>query len=322
MAVNEIDPSESAERSTGSGVVGLGLTVVDFLSVVDEHPQVDTKQDVSESTIQVGGPVPTALAQLTKLGRPCRLISRWGDDVLGQIIQADLQKTGIAFALSCSRSGTSSGQCQVWIERATGRRTSVTKPPAGDQVRLNDANRQSLREAAALHLDGRFPEAALESAEIVKSSGGCVMLDTGSPKPGIEALLPLADVVNAPRRFIEEYLDVRDLPVGARALLKKGAKVVTVTDGEAGAVMVTQQGVLQVAALDLPAVVDTNGAGDVFSAGLLHGILEKWPAALTLRFAAAAAGLKCSALGNRDALREEPAIRSAAQRLVAVETSC
>jgi sugar/nucleoside kinase (ribokinase family) len=46
-----------------------------------------------------------------------------------------------------------------------------------------------------------------------------------------------------------------------------------------------------------PRVVDTTGAGDIFRAGMLHGLQAKWPISDCLRFAAAAGCLKCRNLG-------------------------
>ena len=43
--------------------------------------------------------------------------------------------------------------------------------------------------------------------------------------------------------------------------------------------------------------MDTTGAGDVFRAGFIHGLLSKWPLEQTLRFANAAAAVSCTRLG-------------------------
>lgn len=42
------------------------------------------------------------------------------------------------------------------------------------------------------------------------------------------------------------------------------------------------------------AVIDTSLAGEVFKAGIIHGYLQAWPFDRMMRFANAAAGLKCS----------------------------
>ena len=44
-------------------------------------------------------------------------------------------------------------------------------------------------------------------------------------------------------------------------------------------------------------VVDGTGAGDVFRAGFIYGLLQKWPVPDMLRFANAAAALSCTRLG-------------------------
>ncbi len=47
------------------------------------------------------------------------------------------------------------------------------------------------------------------------------------------------------------------------------------------------------------AVRDTTGAGDVFHGAYLFGVLQGWELRRTVAFAAAAAALKCRALGGR-----------------------
>jgi len=46
-------------------------------------------------------------------------------------------------------------------------------------------------------------------------------------------------------------------------------------------------------------VVDTTGAGDVFHAGFIYGLLQNWEMEKILQFANAVAALKCRELGGR-----------------------
>ena len=48
--------------------------------------------------------------------------------------------------------------------------------------------------------------------------------------------------------------------------------------------------------------IDTNGAGDVFAGAMIFATLKNWPVDRRMRFATAAAALKCKSMGNRDAL--------------------
>jgi sulfofructose kinase len=45
--------------------------------------------------------------------------------------------------------------------------------------------------------------------------------------------------------------------------------------------------------------VDTTGAGDIFHAGFIYGLLQNWPLQRILDFACAAAALNCIASGAR-----------------------
>jgi len=83
--------------------------------------------------------------------------------------------------------------------------------------------------------------------------------------------------------------------------LELGPKIVTVTDGERGAWIVTPERASHQSARPIRAV-DTTGAGDVFCGGLLHGWLAGWSPERMLRFAITTAGWKCERIGNRDAL--------------------
>ncbi len=45
--------------------------------------------------------------------------------------------------------------------------------------------------------------------------------------------------------------------------------------------------------------VDTTGAGDIFHAGFIYGLLQGWPLQRQLEFACAAAALNCTGIGAR-----------------------
>ena len=74
------------------------------------------------------------------------------------------------------------------------------------------------------------------------------------------------------------------------------------TRGSEGALLVDGDSLIEIPAFDV-AVEDTTGAGDVFTAGLIHAwLLEGSPAPEAGRFAAAGAALNCTAEGARGRL--------------------
>ncbi len=65
-----------------------------------------------------------------------------------------------------------------------------------------------------------------------------------------------------------------------------------------GAVALVKGEFLYVKGFEVKAV-DTTGAGDVFHAGFIYGLLQNWEIVDILRFANAVAALKCRDLGGR-----------------------
>lgn len=281
-------------------IAGLGTTLIDWQMTVAEFPQPDTKHPALSSRMHVGGPVPTALALLRRFGHRCSLVSLWGNDPQGEMIERDLTLESVSFDPRCRKQDGRTGTAHVWINQQSGERTIV-----GHHFELQDHELDwasaHVADAQLLHLDGWGGNSSVEAARTVRDNGGIVSLDTGSPKLVTTDLLGLATVVNAPLRFLKIYFNDEDVCRGGRRLLDLGAELVTVTDGRRGAWLFSRQGEWHQPAFEIEAV-DTTGAGDVFSGGVIHAWLQDWSPEQILRFASACAALKCERYGNRDAL--------------------
>jgi sugar/nucleoside kinase (ribokinase family) len=70
------------------------------------------------------------------------------------------------------------------------------------------------------------------------------------------------------------------------------------TLGHEGAMALVNGEILYVKGFKIKAV-DTTGAGDVFHAGFIYGLLQNWEVVEILRFANSVAALKCLDLGGR-----------------------
>jgi fructokinase len=100
--------------------------------------------------------------------------------------------------------------------------------------------------------------------------------------PRIEAGIAAAHLVKASREDVEWLYPDESLPDVARRWLELGAVVVVITDGGDGAQGFTASGSWTAAARPVE-VVDTVGAGDAFTSGLLDGLVRRevsTPAAL------------------------------------------
>ena len=281
-------------------ILGLGTVVVDHQVRLQSLPEPDAKAEILSDCYQVGGPVPTALALLSLFGAKTSFIGKWSTDEWGEMIELDLNRSGVSTELSLVSSEVRSGFAHVWVEEETGRR-SVAAYRGSHLVESDDLLGVNWSDYQVLHLDGWSTETAIEAALHMKAAGGRISVDLGSPKPNLETLVGLVDWVNCPLRMLEKLYPGEDLEKAGNRLIEMGASEVTVTNGDAGAWLIGVDGMKYQRAYSIQAV-DTNGAGDVFSGAMIYGTFKGWNSERRLRFASAAAALKCCTAGNREAL--------------------
>ena len=140
----------------------------------------------------------------------------------------------------------------------------------------------------------------------VKKVDISVVLDADTPTPGIDALLRRVDFPIVSREFAEKHFGTRNPLDCLRGLGSLGARFPVVTLGDRGAVAGGREGVIESPAFQV-AVRDTTGAGDVFHAAFIWGLLEGMSGTRILEVANAAAAMNCRALGAQGGLpsREE-----------------
>ena len=108
--------------------IGLGLCTVDMLFVVDRQPSFDTTMRASQYLRQGGGPVPTSLVALARLGASTSYVGKVGDDPDGDFIRAELEKEGVDTSSFVVVPGALTRVALVLVEEATGERGFTTRP--------------------------------------------------------------------------------------------------------------------------------------------------------------------------------------------------
>jgi sulfofructose kinase len=91
--------------------------------------------------------------------------------------------------------------------------------------------------------------------------------------------------------------------------LRYGCRLTAATLGQDGVVAWDGSRLHRSAAYRVP-VADTTGAGDIFHAGFIYGLLQEWPMQRQLDFACAAAAMNCSSLGARGGIHSVEAIEN------------
>ena len=270
-------------------VFGLGACVVDQFGIVEQYPEPDTKREVLDWRTDFGGPVATALVALARWGRRCAFAGVVGDDEAGGLIARNLAEEKVDAQNLIVRPGARSQAAFIAVERASGRRKIYWRrptgaPPARDELRVP--------ESGLFLTDGLF---AGISAELARDAARTVV-DAGTLRDGTRELVPEADVVIASESFARAYAG--DPESCCRRLREEGVEVAGVTLGHRGYVASFGSTWLERPAVEVDAV-DTTGCGDVFHAGVCHGMLAGWAWERTFEFANAAAAQCATALGGR-----------------------
>lgn len=213
------------------------------------------------------------------LGREVLLSTQLADDEDGDRVRTLLEQAGVRVRVS--RSDVTERHLNLMTPRGERLSVYLTQPPAGDE--LADTGLGEAMAAAELLVLDLSPESRrlLPLARSTRRPIWVDLHDYDGSAPFHQPFLEAAEAV-----FLND--DATDDPLGLlRECLRFGASFAVCTLGADGAIALDASG----RRLRVPAapvrVVDTNGAGDAFFAGVLHAHLDG--ADLTQALAAGAA---------------------------------
>ncbi|WP_135820564.1 carbohydrate kinase family protein [Halostella litorea] len=295
-------------------VLTVGSAVVDRGHAVTNLPEPDGGAFVRESSTAVGGVAANVAAAAARLGREAGVVSRVGDDADGERVVADLRERGVD--ATRVRRGDERTSYTLIFRDPDGRRMIVAGGESVPNLRLDAADLDYLRrgdaaftsayapdpvvsDLVAAAADDRLPPLAFDLAGPLSELEG-----RGANRETIDAAATACDLFVANEVSARSYLDCGPREA-VEALRERGVRRAAVTRGADGALLLDGDEVIPVPAVDAP-VVDTTGAGDAFTAGLIHAwLLDGRPTAEAGRFAAAAAAKNCTAEGARGGLPTE-----------------
>ncbi|WP_129125652.1 carbohydrate kinase family protein [Geomonas oryzae] len=286
-------------------VVGLGVSTVDLLMVVDELPGSELVQKAHATAVAGGGPVATALVALARLGAKTAMLDRLGDDLFGRMIIEEFGREGVDTSGIAIAQGKSSSHASILVRRRDGARAITFAPGDSGELDAADLPADTIRAARILHLNGRHWDASLCAAQIAREAGGLVSFDGGSHRfqQAHHELMRLVDICIVAEQYATAYTGVADPQGAAQQLLMVGPKIVVVTCGTAGSYVTSISGeFFHQPAFNVVPVVDTTGAGDAYHGAFLFGIARGLSLRETAEYASAAGAINTTALGGRAAL--------------------
>jgi len=283
-------------------IVGIGANVLDTLLSVAHYPTEDTKQKAEGIKQCGGGPCATGLCAAAKLGASAAFLGTVSDDSAGSFLIADFEKYGVSTEYIGRAAGCRAFTSYILLAADTVSRTCIFDRGDVPPLRLNDAQKDAIRQAKILMVDGNNLDAAIEGAKIARECGTKVLYDAGGLYKGVERLLPLADYLIPSKEFALRHTGETDVKEAAKRLKAMySPETVVITCGKVGGIFLTDGTPREYPALPAEAI-DSNGAGDVFHGAYAFAMCRGWDTETACLFSSGVSALKCTRIGAREAV--------------------
>lgn len=282
-------------------LVGVGLNATDTLIYVPEFPERGSKTEYAGEMIMPGGQVASAVVACQMWGLKTRYVGKLGEDDAGRLHTAAFARTGVDARIAYAK-GAGSARSLILVDRQ-GERTVLCRRDERVALQPQELCREWIVNARALHVDGYDTEAAIVAAGWAREAGVPVIADLDEIYPGVERLLEDVDYLIVSRDFPGRLMGEADLKTALRRMRDRfDCRIAAATLGAEGVLAWDGQEFQHRSAYQV-SVVDTTGAGDIFHAGFIYGLLQGWELERQLDFACAAAALNCMADGARGGIQ-------------------
>lgn len=222
-----------------------------------------------------GGSAANTIYALSKMGFSCGFIGRVGKDEAGDFLLEDLKKAGVDTAKVLREGET--GICFILVDKK-GERSVLVLPGTNDNLLLHQVDVNYINSAKILHTTSFIGETSFQTQKkTILETKIPLSFDPGEPHAtrGWRQLLPIikkSRLLFSTGREIE-LITGQTLKEGARRILREGPEIVVCKLGDKGSRIVSGLGEVFISAPKVRSL-DTTGAGDVYAAGFLAGLLN------------------------------------------------
>jgi len=219
---------------------------------------------------------------LSQLGNDVGFIGKINDDELGQKYENGLKKENVKYLYSKKTESIPTGTCLILITPDS-ERTMCTFLGTAGKINDNDIDEQVVKNAEIIFLEGYLWDEGEPKKAFNKAINNCnkvamSLSDLFCVERHKDHFLELVnsklDMVFANEQEILSLTNSKSFD-DVISYSKNLDKNIVITRGEKGAVSIKGNEVVEFSARKNLKIIDLTGAGDLFAAGYLHGLINK-----------------------------------------------
>jgi sulfofructose kinase len=298
-------------KSSSVDLVGVGLNATDTLIALADYPERGSKVEYGVEVIMPGGQVASTVVACQMWGMNTRYVGKLGNDDAAELHKQAFARAGVEAQL-IQVEDAASPRSLILVDRH-GERTVLCRRDERLVLKPEELDREWIMNARALHVDGHDTAAATLAAKWAREAGMPVIADLDELYPGVEELINYIDYLIVSRDFPSRLMGENDPHVALQKMQTRyGCRLAATTLGPDGVLAWDGKNFYHRMAYKV-SVADTTGAGDIFHAGFIYGLLQGWPLERQLDFACAAAAMNCMAEGARGGIQPVESIEKLIQ---------
>ena len=282
-------------------ILGIGNAIVDVLCKVTDEFLI--KHSLTKSTMKLvdeiefknlltslkieetvsGGSVANSIVGLSQLGNAVGFIGKINDDELGQKYEDGMRKEKVKDWYKKKTEEIPTGSCLILITPDS-ERTMCTYLGIAGKINDNDIKKEEITNAEIIFLEGylwdegnpkkAFDKAIIHSKKVAMSLSDQFCVERHKPH-FLDLVKNKIDIIFANEQEILSLIEAKTFDE-AISFSKELKKNIIITRGSKGAVAINEGYVEEVEAKSNLKIKDLTGAGDLFAAGYLHGIINNF----------------------------------------------
>ena len=234
-----------------------------------------------EKTIS-GGSVANSIVGLSQLGNDVGFIGKISDDKLGNEYEIGLKKENVKYIYNKKKEVLPTGTCLILVTPDS-ERTMCTFLGTAGKINENDVSTEALKQSEIIFLEGylwdegdpkkAFDKAINNSKKVAMSLSDKFCVDRHKSH-FLDLVKNKLDITFSNEEEIISLINANNFNEVIE-FAKQIKKLLVITRGDKGAISINGNDVNEIGIEKNLKLVDLTGAGDLFAAGYLHGIINK-----------------------------------------------